>query len=264
MDWKFHNGKKDDPSWHTEYFEHLRKHINPLCDCYNPCRGFIDGVVIILLALFLSFGIMLLRSFAFIIPTAYIVDYFFGNILRDQFNCHFANATEAMEEISKSTLPYICFPIFGPKMEEILQLWIILLAVFVVTYYASSLGYQPTIIYLITFLSKVSGYTFAMVFLPWFLEGYTVFTPSLVKYFILVLLLVVWVFFPSIREKAFHFFVVLLFAYFVKWRVFKTSMFGFQYTHKDFWILVWVCGIILWLHPYLGLLQLRGFHLFTE
>ena len=264
MEWKYRNGKKDDPAWHKEYFENFRKHINPLCDCFNPLRGIVDGIIVIFLLIFLSIGLTLMRAFAFVMPIAFVVDSMVGNILRDQFTCHEENVNRTIQGIPKDELLKLCIPKFGPNMEVMFQLTFSWLAAFVLSFYLSTIVRRRTPKYVFKFFYQLTGFGTAMIFLPWFLELYSSFTPSWARQFLIGAVLVIWLFFPSLREKAFFALGILVYAYCVKWTIFKTSLASVEYTDDLYWKLVWASAVLMWLHPYLGVLQMYGAHYFVE
>jgi len=266
MDWKYRHGGKDDSSWHKEYFENLRKFPNPLCDCFNPARGIFDGLVFFLVVLFLSIGISFITAFSFIMPTTVIVKYFFGSILEDQFNCELVNntVTPKLNIQQRNTTVRLCRPKFGPEMEKMIATNLPIFASFMFCYDISNLVKQRTIKYLLKLIGRLAGFIFAMVFLPWFIEMYRYFTPKWARYLIIVLVLVVWLCFPSLRSKASIALFILIYAYAVKWTVFKTPIADVPYSEDLYYILLWAATILLWIHPYLAALQMTGVNRYVE
>lgn len=266
LEWKCRNGGKDDPSWHKEFFENLRKFSNFLCDCFSPVRGIFDGFVLLLVLSFLSVGISFVTAFSFVMPTTVIINYLFGNMLRDQFDCKVANETDTQKlDIPGKRKPFrMCNPRFGPQMEEMMVTILPLFMAFVLCYYVSSLVKQRTAKYLFKLVARLTGFIFAMVFLPWYIQIYRYFTPKWASYVIILLVVIVWICFPSLRSKAAIALFILIYAYAVKWTVFKTPIADVPYSDYLYDKLLWAAAILLWIHPYLALWQMTGINRFVE
>ena len=54
LDWKYRNGKKDDPKWHQEFFDHMRENAGLMCNWQRPFRGIFDTVILLSLMLLVS------------------------------------------------------------------------------------------------------------------------------------------------------------------------------------------------------------------
>jgi hypothetical protein len=275
MDWKYRNENKDDPSWHEEYFEHLRTHSNPLCDCRNPCRGFLDTLILLFLVVIVSLILPWVAAFTFAIPAAYIIDVIFGDILRAPFTCpnvtthnftssQIAENLEVIQELKLNNGTAECAPKFGPHMYQTISLFTSILVAYLLFYFLKTLlEWRPTLYYFLRLLSNITGFTLAMTFLPWFIEEYIVVTPIWVNALIIVFSIFIWLGFPPLRDKASLALIIYFYAYAVKWRVYKTAILGYNYSHEHFWIMLWSCGVLLWLHPFIGLLQQNAVHLYN-
>ncbi|KXJ13708.1 uncharacterized protein LOC110239834 [Exaiptasia diaphana] len=273
LDWKFRNECKDDPFWHKEYFEHLRQHSNPICDCRNPCTGCFHALRIILLALFVSLIVPCASVFMYAIPNAYAFDYFFGDKLRASFVCPKGNDHNFTESQIKENPQIVqslnisssktveCVPVFGVLMYDTISLFAILLAITISMFFLKTIFKRRSLFNVFNISSSVMVFVFCMVFLPWLIEEYIVVTPLWVNALIIVLSVVVWLGFPPLRSKASWILVIFFFAYTVKWRVYKTAILGIVYTQERFWVMLWISGMLLWLHPFLGSLQQNAVHL---
>lgn len=276
LDWKYRNENKDDPSWHKEYFDHLRTHSNPFCNCRNPCSAILDALILVMLVFIVSLVLPWVGAFTFAIPTAYIMDFFFGDILRLPFTCpeekinnftssQIAENPNTIEGLKLNNGSAECVPKFGPHMYKTISLFTSILIAFLLFYFLNKLleERRRTFYYVFRLLSSASGFTLAMTFLPWFIEEYIVVTPMWINALIIVFSIFIWLGFPPLRDKASLALIVYFYAYAVKWRVYKTPIAGFNYSHTVFWILLWICGVLLWLHPFIGLLQQSAVHLYN-
>ena len=52
VDWKYRNGNVDNPEWHREFFEHLRKQSGLMCNWQKLLQGVVDTLIILSLILF--------------------------------------------------------------------------------------------------------------------------------------------------------------------------------------------------------------------
>ncbi|KXJ04765.1 hypothetical protein AC249_AIPGENE16183, partial [Exaiptasia diaphana] len=254
MDWKYRHGKKDDPDWHHAYFENLRKYANPLCDCFNPARGIVDGVLMVLVLFVLTVVLPLLKAFSYVIPITFIVDSIVGDILRNQFECRKENITGKVKRT--------CSPKSDLATSNIIWIIIVMFLVFLVVHLLAKRMHKRNAKNLLTYLYRISGFAFAMVFLPWVLEIFEEIIPEWADVLAVGVVFAVWIGFPSWRHKAFKTLIILVYAYFVKWVVFKTPIAGIKYEERLHRALVWVSGVLLWLVPYLGIFEMYGGHLF--
>ncbi|KAK3739808.1 hypothetical protein QZH41_000706 [Actinostola sp. cb2023] len=187
------------------------------------------------------------------IPTAYAIDFFFGDTLRAPFTCpqgknHNFTASQLNQnpEINKvfnisETIE--CVPYFGPLMSETISLFAIILAIVLLMYFLKTLVTNRTLFNVFRVCFNLTGFVFAMVFLPWLIEEYIVVTPMWANALIIVLSIFVWLGFPPLRDKASLALIVYLYAYAVKWRVYKTAILGFDYTNNRFWVMLWISGV---------------------
>ena len=87
VDWKYRNGNVDDPKWHQEFFEHMRKWSGLMCNWQKPLHGVVDTLIILLLVLFVCVLKPLILWGPYVFPVAYLIDSLFGDLLRAEFRC---------------------------------------------------------------------------------------------------------------------------------------------------------------------------------
>ena len=251
----------------------MRKRIGVVCDWQNPLQGFVDAISLLFVVLFVSVILSCVNWFGFAFPTAYIIDYFFGNLLRDPFTCpdekthnfsssQIANNSE-VAELFNMTNEIECVPSLGPEMYFTFMTFAFLFVLFLLFYVIRKVA-GPSLKPFANILFNLTGFTFAMVFLPWFIEEYIVVTPMWLNALILVLSIFLWLGIPPLRDKASLAMVIYLYAYAVKWRVYKTDVLYVEYSDERFALLMWISGMLIWLNPFVGMLQMNVIHTFNR
>lgn len=272
MDWKYRNEQRDDPKWHKEFFEHCRR-AGIWCSWQNPLQGVFDTLIILSLSFFVAIILPCFNWFGFAFPTAYIIDYFFGDLLRDPFTCpdvkthNFTSAEIAeyseVSELFNMTQQIECVPKFGPEMYFTFMTFAFLFILFLLFFVIKKVA-GPYLKPFANFLFNLTGFVFAMVFLPWLIEEYIVVTPLWINALILILSIFLWLGIPPLRDKASLAMIVYLYAYAVKWRVYKTAVLSVEYSHARFDVLMWISGILIWINPFLGVFQRNALHAYNR
>lgn len=272
MDWKYRNEQRDDPKWHKEFFEHCRR-AGIWCSWQNPLQGVFDTLIILSLSFFVAIILPCFNWFGFAFPTAYIIDYFFGDLLRDPFTCpdvkthNFTSAEIAenseVSELFNMTQQIECVPKFGPDMYFTFMTFAFLFILFLLFFVIKKVA-GPYLKPFANFLFNLTGFVFAMVFLPWLIEEYIVVTPLWINALILILSIFLWLGIPPLRDKASLAIIVYLYAYAVKWRVYKTAVLSVEYSHARFDVLMWISGILIWINPFLGVFQRNALHAYNR
>ena len=272
LDWKYRNEQKDDPKWHKEFFEHLRRAVI-FCNWQNPFLGCLDTVMIVSLSFFVAIILPCFNWFGFTFPTAYVIDHFFGNLLRDPFTCpdvkthNFTSAEIAqnseVSELFNMTNKIECVPKLGPEMYFTFMTFAFLFILFLLFFVIKKVV-GPSLQPFARFLFNLTGFVFAMVFLPWFIEEYIVVTPMWLNALILVLSIFLWLGIPPLRDKASLAMVIYVYAYAVKWRVYKTAILSVEYTDTRFDTLMWISGILIWMNPFVSLFQKSALHTYNR
>lgn len=272
MDWKYRNEQRDDPKWHKEFFEHCRR-AGIWCSWQNPLQGVFDTLIILSLSFFVAIILPCFNWFGFAFPTAYIIDYFFGDLLRDPFTCpdvkthNFTSAEIAenseVSELFNMTQQIECVPKFGPEMYFTFMTFAFLFILFLLFFVIKKVA-GPYLKPFANFLFNLTGFVFAMVFLPWLIEEYIVVTPLWINALILILSIFLWLGIPPLRDKASLAIIVYLYAYAVKWRVYKTAVLSVEYSHARFDVLMWISGFLIWINPFLGVFQRNALHAYNR
>ena len=273
LDWKYRNEQKDDPGWHKEFFDNMKTNIGLFCNWRNPLKGIFDTFILLTVILFVSVVLSCVNWSGLTFPTAYIIDYFFGDIMRKPFTCpdektkNFSSSEIAdntnVAALSNMTNQVECVPTFGPDVYITFITFAILFLLFLLFYVVNKVA-GPLLKPFANVLYNLSGFTFAMVFLPWFIEEYIVVTPLWLNALIIVLSILLWMGIAPLRDKASMALIVYLYAYGVKWRVYKTEVLSIEYSEKRFTLLMWISAILIWLNPFVVMLQMNAIHTYNR
>ena len=87
LDWKYRNGQKDDPKWHKEFFDHMRRRTGYFCSWQNPVKGVIDAVLVTSMIALVSVLLPTIVWMSYACPLAYAVDFLIGDLLRVESQC---------------------------------------------------------------------------------------------------------------------------------------------------------------------------------
>ena len=272
LDWKYRNGKKDDPKWHQEFFDHMRERAGLMCDWQKPLKGIFNTLVLLSLMLFVSVAMPLIVWGSYVFPLVYAVDFLFGDLMRAEDGCDNVTANQPTPRSPHSVITQTnitagkrgpqCKIEEGSEAYERIVMFATLMALFIIFFMlAEKVRRFRGELY---FLSVLSGLMFAFTFIPYFIYYYFDRTPLWAQFFIFFFSIVVWIFFPVLRHKSSFVVVVYLYSYSVYWRVYKSSVFEVGYSDHLFYRLLFGSGIVLWIVPALGSLQQRLVYIFNR
>ena len=273
LDWKYRNGKKDDPKWHQEFFDHMRERAGLMCNWQKTLTGVFDTIVLLLLMLFVSVVMPAIVWGSYICPLAYAVDFIFGELLRaedaeDDCEDVHSNRRRPRQPASNGTAAAggrrpRCPILRGSKAYERVVLFAVLAIIFVAFYLLAKRS-RPALSSKFYIISAVCGLLLSFTFIPYFIYYFFNLTPAWAQLIIFVLSLFVWFFFPVLRGKSSFVSVVYVYAYVVYWKVFEATVFGVEYSDYLFYALLFASGITLWFVPALGAIQQRLVHVFNR
>ena len=200
LDWKYRNGKKDDPKWHQEFFDHMRERAGLMCDWQRPLQGIFDTVVLLLLMLFVSIIMPLIVWGSYIYPLAYAIDFIFGQTLRASDEaCREANPSlVASGRVAERGFP--CAMKAGSKAYERIVLFTVL-AVLYLFFYLLARKSRAEFRDKFYILSLLCGLLLAFTFIPYYIYYFFNQTPIWAKCLIVLFSIVVWFFFPVLSIK---------------------------------------------------------------
>ena len=261
LDWKYRHNQQDSSEWHHEFFNHLRRRCGIFCSWGNPLIGIIDTVILLLLCVVVAIILPAFTSLAFAFPTAFVVDFLFGDILRAGFHCATTSTNSSFS--NPSTENKGCTLVPNRSQDETLILFGALFATsgglyvlkFLFRPCRSSIHSKLELFYFI------SCSLFLMTFLPWFFEVFLRAQTSVyVNGFILLGSVFLWLGFPPLRNAASLALLVYTYAYTTKWRVYRSPVLIFSYSEGTFYKALLGSAVLLWISPFLGMIKMAAVH----
>ena len=256
LDWKYRHDQLDSHEWHQKFFNHLRKRCGAYCSWKNPFIGIVDAIIMLLLCVVVAIILPALTSLAFALPTAFAVDYLFGNILREGFECPDSNSSP-----SNTTESEGCVLVQSHNQDETFILFGVLFSSTVGFYLVKFLLHpcRSSIRSKIKLFYVISCCLFLMTFLPWFFEVFLrAHTSVYVNGFILLGSVCLWLGFPPLRNMASLALLVYAYAYTTKWRVYKSPVLFFSYSEDLFYKALIGSAVLLWMAPFLGMVKMAA------
>lgn len=253
LDWKYRNNQQDSPEWHQKFFNRLRQRCGTFCSWGNPVIGILDAIILILLCVVVAIILPAFTTLAFALPTAFSVDYLFGDVLRAGFQCPDRSTPENITESEGCLLV--------ESQDETFTLFGALFACSAGFYLLKILLYpcHSSIRSKIKLLYLSAGCLLLMTFLPWFFEVFLrVHTSVYVNGFILLGSVGLWLVFPPLRNMASLALLVYAYAYITKWRVYRSPVLFITYSEEKFYKALLGSAILLWMGPFLGLLKMAA------
>ena len=260
LDWKHRQGRKDDPTWHKQFFEHMRSRTGMMCDWQRPLHGILDTLIILGLMLFVSVITPFVIWGSYACPLAFCIEYLFGNILRAaRYRCPSSEGSGSNSTVKSDAS---CGIEAGTEPYKRVILFVVPLVIFLVFY-----GWQKMTSKFkgeVHLLSSISGLVFAFTFLPWFIHDFLDHTPLLVQLAVIIISIVMWFFAPVLRRRSSFVLIVYTFAYVVYWRVYNARVAGVQHSEKLFILLLSVSGIVMCFVPVFSTFQQHLIHVYNR
>ena len=250
LDWKYRHNKKDDPTWHKQFFEHMRSQAGLLCNWQKPLQGIMDTMILLLLVVVVAIIVPVIAWGSFACPLAFSIDLAFGKFLKaKRFRCN--ETINADCDFKIETKPY-----------ERMLIFVIPLLFFIIFSILSK--FLNKHVGFVRFLSALCGSLFAFTFFPWFINDYLKQTPSYIEVCAVVISAVIWFFVPFLRRYSAFVIIVYAFAYVVYWRVYEEDILGVQYTDNKFFSLLFVSGLVMCLTSMVGRFHLHLVHIYNR
>lgn len=259
MDWKYRHDKRDDNTWHQQFFNHLRQGAGLICHWQKPCQAILEFLAILTVIFFVSFVVPLIMWMSLAFPLAFVLDYLFGGILRGgippcpEVVRKNPNITmeQCREERRSSDAIFHRFALF---MTPILVAFICYVLK----------GIFPKARGFLKFFSTFCVAFFGMVFFPWFINEFLRLIPTWMKLLILVPLFFLWISFPLIRSSTTLMTGIYVCSFVIYWRVYKESAVGVGYDEKKFNLLLGIATLLQWIAPLLVTMQQRLGHVYVR
>ena len=251
LDWKYRNGQKDDPKWHQEFFDHMRRRAGYFCSWQNPIVGFIDALFVTALIALVSVILPVIVWMSYACPLAFAVDFLVGDLLR----------AEPCKEDHEDPLTHGCIE-RDPDAVKRTILFASLLVASVLSFIVGSIitwGQQ-----LFKFISVTALVVLGFCFFPWAIHDILENTHPAIQVLVLIMAAIIWLGFPVLRQQAAIVMIVYAYSFVIHFRVYKHFLTGTEYSDFTFDVMVWVSGLVLWIVPFLGSIQQRLMHVFNR
>ena len=223
LDWKYRQNKRDDHTWHQEFFDHMRKRVGYICDWQGGWQGLLDTIILVALLITINLVIPCVMYSAGAFTSAVIIDFLFGKILRQGFECEGRNATTSARG-SRCIASCVQFDITDPKLRDQSILFASLFISFAVCHVVK-VSYTSIIRSFARLLEIVSGLLFAFTFIPWLIHQFSDVLPRWLKISVFILSIFFWLGFPPLRKKASSAIVLYFYAFVITWRVYQCKTF---------------------------------------
>ena len=265
LDWKYRNGKKDDPKWHQEFFDYMRENAGLMCNWQKPFKGILDTVILLSLMILVCVIMPIIVWGSYLIPLTYVVDYLFGDLLRAEDECD-RNSTVVVPPPKRRPAgtkpPPPCRLEAGSDAYNRVAMFASLMALFIIFYFvAKKVRRFRGVLY---FVSSFCGLLFAFTFIPYFIYYFFDRTSNFLQSLVFLLSIVVWIFFPVLRSRSSLVVIVYWYSYAIYWKVYELSVFNVDYSDSLYYRLLFGSGFVLWIVPALGALQQRLVYVFNR
>eukprot|EP00794_Sanderia_malayensis_P013871 gene13871-15319_t len=275
LDWKYRHGGKDDPKWHEEFFDQMRRNANTLCTWKNPIRGIFEVLFIIMMVIFIGLVIPVLIWIPMAFPMAYLVDAIFGRFIRAGFVCSWeagfnatllANATRTANATLAATASNLrngrsCYP--DPTKNNVSPAILFgALGVALILSFGCYKIAKSRIKELFRILAIMAMVLLCFTFLPWFIEMFSSSIPMWLRIVLLCLGIILWMGIPPLRSTASWCLLLYFYAFVINWRVFQNPIVNMRYNKHLFLYAFWVSVALFMMTPFLWLIQQNTIHAF--
>ena len=264
LEWKYRNGAVDNPEWHERFFNQMRRNASAQCNWGKPFIGCIDTIGVLLLITTVVFIVPALIWIPMAFPLAYLVDYFFGNILTMSFMCRndgLFNATTFAKANSTYFKNRNCF-LVKERDNQFQIIFYAALLISIVLSFGLSRGVATQLRYLFRLAAGVLSIILAFTFLPWFFEVYFTIVPDWIKVIAFILGAILWMGIPPLRSTASWSLVIYSYSYVIKFAVYRNPVLGIVYSELLFTIITWVASGLFLFAPFFKIFQQSCIHSF--
>ena len=257
LDWKYRHGNEDNNDWHQRFFEHMRKRVGYICDWqrHGGLQGLLDTMIMVALLITINLVIPCAMYSAGAFAIAVIIDFLFGKILREGFECEGRNATIVGTSARGDRCIASCvqFDVTDPRLRDQSILFASLFISFAVCHVVK-VSYTYIIRSFAHLLQIVSGLVFAFTFIPWLIHQFSDVLPRWLKVSVFILSTFFWLGFPPLRKQTSLAIVLYFYAFVITWRVYQCRTFFLpEYREELFYKLLLISSCLIWASPYLGI-----------
>ena len=287
LDWKYREERKarmegkegrDKTNWHKEFFDHMAKRSGYICNWKETIKGILDTIVLSCLVILVTVIQPIIKWGSYACPVAFIIDLFFGRLLRHTTDCDvvaadgtritgYATATnENVRNHYKIQKIERCISLKGTKEIYTILLFTVLFILFTTSYILSKLKRSHR---LLGVLLRLSQYTFGsflvLTFIPFTIYDFVVKIPLRTQLLVVTIGAIVWIVLPLLRSMTSYVLIIYTYSYVIYWRVYHGKLLGIiVYSEPLFLQLLLASGFALWLVPLVTALQERLVHVYNR
>lgn len=276
LDWKYKPGKPPRPDstdgdnresgedvesgLHDRFFENMRKNAGYVCN-WNKCvQGTAEAVIFFVILIVTVFILPCVLWLPYSLPVAVIVDFLFGDILREGNTC----SQPTKSSLTRSSkLVMELYDDCAPSGSRVC-LFVLTSLASLILYFVSRRKCSRRFRGPLRFLSIVCWLVFVFTFFPWFAHDVLYPMKAWIQVLAFVILLVVPFNFPIVRQYAAVYIAFYAYTYIICWKVFKRiELFGaVPYSDSVFYALLMFCAVIFLLFPVLGSIHQTCFNVY--
>ena len=255
-------GKEND--WYEDFFNHMTQRSGYICNWMEPLKGILDTLVFSCLVMMVTVIQPIIKWGSYACPVAFIIEYFFGKLMRDAADC---DAELADASTSSSLNEEIDRCLQGTDDVYTVILFIALFILFSTSYVLFRLIKRSCrMLKVFLHLSQyIFGSFFVFTFIPFTIYDFFTKIPLLAQIFVGIIAVIIWIVLPVLRTKTSYVLIIYFYSYVIYWKVYQLKLFGhISYSDSIFHWLLGASGIALWMVPLASTVQERLVHVYNR
>ena len=287
LDWKYREerkarreGREGDgrKAWHKEFFDHMTQRAGYVCNWQEPIKGILDTVILSCLVLLVTVVQPIIKWGSYACPLAFIIDLFFGNLLRYKTDCDVVGAKDAKltnhteEKESAEDKRYKvenveeCIAIKGSEEIYTIILFTILFILCLTSHVLLRLKRSSRFLSVLLRLSQfMFGSLLVFTFIPFTIYDFLVNIPLWAQLLVLPVFLFVWIAMPVLRNQTSYVLIIYSYSFVIYWKVYQGPLLGsIEYSDSLFYWMLLFSGFALWIVPLVTTLQERLVHVYNR
>ena len=287
LDWKYREerkarreGREGDgrKAWHKEFFNQMTQKAGYVCNWQEPIKGILDTVILSCLVLLVTVIQPIIKWGSYACPLAFIIDLFFGNLLRYTTDCdvvaakdakltrHAAEKESAEDKRYKVKKIEECIAIQESEEIYTIILFTVLFSLFLISHLLLRLKRSARFLSVLLRLSQfIFGSLLVFTFIPFTIYDFFVKIPLLAQLLVLPVFLVVWIALPVLRNQTSYVLIIYSYSFVIYWKVYQGTLLGIiEYSNSLFYWMLLFSGFALWIVPLVTTLQERLVHVYNR
>ena len=279
LDWKYREERKarvegkegeHQRDWHEQFFGHMTQRSGYVCNWKEPIKGILDAVVLSYLVILVTVIQPVIKWGSYACPVAYIIDLFFGTLMRDAADCDGVLAGKTRENGSERPYPTdgsVDTCLQGTGDVETVLLFAVLFILFLTSHFLLRIKCSSRLLSILLHLSQyIFGTFLVLTFIPFTIYDFLVKIPLWSQLLAVTIGVIVWIVLPLLRSKTSYVLIIYLYSYLIYWRVYRDGkLLGIiVYSEPLFLRLLLASGFALWLVPLVTSLHERLVHVYNR